>query len=77
MSLLPAHGPARGVRTTGLLYPLAEEDLDEGSTRGVSNEFAQPVATVTLAAGVLLAVQPGASGTHLSQLAHHQPEKNP
>jgi thiamine pyrophosphokinase len=77
VSLLPVHGPARGVRTTGLLYPLAEEDLDEGSTRGVSNELAQPVATVMLTAGVLLAVQPGASGTHLARLAHRQPGRNP
>ena len=32
VSLLPAHGQARGVRTTGLLYPLADEDLGAGST---------------------------------------------
>lgn len=58
VSLLPAHGPARGVTTTGLRYPLADEDLDPGTTRGVSNELATPRATVELRAGVLLAVMP-------------------
>jgi thiamine pyrophosphokinase len=65
VTLLPAHGPARGVRTDGLLYPLHQEDLRPGSTRGVSNELARPRATVELRAGVLLAVQPGERGTHL------------
>lgn len=65
VSLLPVHGPARGVTTHGLLYPLEDEDLPIGSSRGVSNEFAQPEVRVDVAAGVLLAVQPGALGTHL------------
>lgn len=67
VSLLPVHGPARGVRTTGLLYPLHGEDLPVGSTRGVSNELARPEARVELDDGVLLAVQPGALGTHLRE----------
>lgn len=65
VSLLPVHGPARGVTTEGLLYPLHGEDLPPGASRGVSNEFAQPEARVDVASGVLLAVQPGAIGTHL------------
>jgi thiamine pyrophosphokinase len=65
VSLLPVHGPAHGVTTEGLLYPLADEDLPVGSSRGVSNEFAQADARVTVADGVLIAVQPGALGTHL------------
>ena len=64
VSLLPAHGPARGVTTTGLLYPLADEDLDLGSSRGVSNEWVAEEATVRVRSGVLLAVAPGAAGTH-------------
>jgi thiamine pyrophosphokinase len=64
VTLLPGHGPARGVRTEGLLYPLADEDLAAGATRGVSNELVAPPATVSVRAGALLAVQPGASGTH-------------
>lgn len=65
VSLLPVHGPAAGVHTQGLLYALEGEDLPAGSSRGVSNEFAQPEAHVDVTAGVLLAVQPGALGTHL------------
>jgi thiamine pyrophosphokinase len=59
-SLLPVGGPARGIRTNGLRYPLRGEDLAPGSTRGVSNELVEPVAVVTLEDGVLLAVLPHA-----------------
>ncbi|MFL6206774.1 MAG: thiamine diphosphokinase [Acidimicrobiales bacterium] len=64
VTLLPAHGIARGVTTTGLLYPLSAEDLRPGTTRGVSNELVDHTATVTLADGVLVAIQPGQLGTH-------------
>jgi thiamine pyrophosphokinase len=57
VSLLPVHGAARCVRTAGLRYPLADEDLPVGTTRGVSNVFVGTRATVSLAGGVLLAVQ--------------------
>lgn len=67
LTLVPVHGPARGVTTSGLLYPLVDEDLDAGTTRGVSNEWAAPDATVRVRAGVLLAVAPGAAGTHWVQ----------
>ena len=59
LSLLPVHGPAVGVTTTGLEYPLGGERLEPGSTRGVSNVFAAPTATVALEQGTLLALQPG------------------
>jgi len=62
VSLLPLGGPARGVRTTGLRFPLDGDDLAAGSSRGVSNELVAPVATVALDAGVALAVQPDAGG---------------
>lgn len=65
ITLLAVGGPAEGVRTEGLLYPLDGEDLLPGSTRGVSNELSQEQATVCLERGVLLAVQPGVAGTHL------------
>ena len=64
VTLLPVHGPATGVTTHGLLYPLDDEDLDPGSSRGVSNELVVPHATVQVRAGVVVAVQPGAAGTH-------------
>jgi thiamine pyrophosphokinase len=62
LSLVPVHGPARGVVTSGLRYPLAGEDLDPGTTRGVSNELVGGPATVGLRDGILLAVAPGDAG---------------
>jgi thiamine pyrophosphokinase len=64
VTLVPVHGPATGVDTQGLLYPLRDEDLEPGSTRGVSNEMTGSTATVTLRSGVLLVVQPNQPGTH-------------
>jgi thiamine pyrophosphokinase len=58
LSLLALGGPARGVRTAGLRFALHGEDLQPGSTRGVSNELSEPRAVVSLEHGVLLAVQP-------------------
>ena len=58
ISLLPVHGPACGVRTEGLRFPLRDEDLLPGLTRGVSNVFESTLARVSLRSGVLLAVQP-------------------
>jgi thiamine pyrophosphokinase len=58
ISLLALHGPAKGVSTTGLAYPLHEETLEPGSSRGVSNVFDQPGAGVTVEHGVVLAVRP-------------------
>lgn len=64
VSLLPVQGPVRGVTTAGLLYPLDDEDLEPGTTRGVSNEWAATTATVRIRSGVLLAVAPGVAGSH-------------
>ena len=58
VSLLALHGPAVGVRTSGLEYPLAGETLAPGSSRGVSNVFVADAARVTLEKGVLLVVRP-------------------
>jgi thiamine pyrophosphokinase len=62
VSLVPVHGPARGVVTSGLAYPLDAEDLPPGTTRGVSNELVGGPASVTVRDGVLLAVAPGDGG---------------
>jgi thiamine pyrophosphokinase len=64
VSLFAVGGAARGVTASGLLYELRGLDLAEGSSRGVSNEFVQTRATVAVAEGVLLAIQPGEMGTH-------------
>ena len=67
LTLLALGGPAAGVSTDGLAYPLRAETLVPGSSRGVSNVFEAPEATVTVDRGVLLAVRPdhatGARGT--------------
>lgn len=59
ISLLAVHGPARGIRTEGLKWELENEDLLPGATRGVSNIFEQPVATVSVRQGTLLAIMTG------------------
>ncbi|MGH8874287.1 MAG: thiamine diphosphokinase [Acidimicrobiia bacterium] len=60
VTLLAWEGPAGGVQTHGLRWVLDGERLEPGSTRGVSNLMARPVATVGLVSGTLLAIQPGA-----------------
>ena len=60
LTLLPVGGPAHGVETTGLRYPLHSETLIAGTPRGVSNELLDHQATVRLTDGVLLAIHPGA-----------------
>lgn len=59
VSLLPVHGRARGVTTEGLRWLLDDADLVPGTTRAVSNELLAPTATVAVAEGVVLVVQPG------------------
>jgi thiamine pyrophosphokinase len=59
VSLLALNGPAERVHTEGLVYPLAGETLEPGSSRGVSNAFAATTARVAVERGVLLAIQPG------------------
>jgi len=59
LSLFALHGSAVGVRTDGLAYPLDEETLEPGSSRGVSNVFASARATIAVKRGVLVAIRPG------------------
>jgi thiamine pyrophosphokinase len=59
VTLLALHGPADGVRTKGLVYPLAGETLEPGSSRGVSNVFAAERVEISVERGVLLALRPG------------------
>jgi thiamine pyrophosphokinase len=61
ISLFAVRGPAEGVLTDGLVYPLRGETLDPGSSRGTSNVFAAVEARVSLTRGVLLAVRPSGS----------------
>lgn len=57
VSLLPVGGPARGVTTRGLLYPLADAELRFERSRGVSNLIVAPPAQVTVREGLLLVVR--------------------
>jgi len=59
VSLLAVGGPAEGVTTEGLAYPLRGETLEAGSSRGISNVFASNIAHVSVEDGVLLAIRPG------------------
>ena len=59
VSLLAMHGSAERVTTHGLAYSLQGETLADGTSRGVSNVFAEPIACVTLEKGVLLMIRPG------------------
>ena len=64
ISLLPLGGNVHGVTTAGLAYPLNNETLYRGATRGVSNEMLNEQASITLTAGLLLCiVQPSESTT--------------
>ena len=59
VTLLPVHGPAHGVRTKGLRFPLHGEDLPAATSRGVSNVLDGDMASVGLQEGALLVVLPG------------------
>jgi thiamine pyrophosphokinase len=61
VSLFALHGPARGVTARGFRWPLEDETLEPGSSRGTSNELAAAEATVSVADGVVLAVRPSGS----------------
>jgi len=58
ISLFALGGPAAGIATAGLRYPLDGETLPPGTSRGVSNEFAAAEARIALESGVLLAIRP-------------------
>jgi thiamine pyrophosphokinase len=57
ISIIPIGGEARGITTTGLYYPLADEDIDYGSTRGLSNEFVADTAEITVGEGTILVIK--------------------
>ncbi len=59
VSLFALHGPAESVHTEGLVYALAGETFEPGSSRGVSNVFAAHTARIGLERGALLAIRPG------------------
>ncbi len=56
VSLLPLNGPAEGVTTRDLQYPLRAETLYPDGTRGISNVMLGSTAGVALSAGLLLCI---------------------
>ncbi len=67
LSLLPVAGPATGVVTQGLLYPLHDETLALGQARGISNVFAAREASVSLRVGKLLVFHESAAAKLLGE----------
>jgi thiamine pyrophosphokinase len=58
LSIIPMGGPAVGVRTSGLRWPLSGERLDAGSSRGLSNELVAEFAEVSVEGGCVAVVVP-------------------
>ena len=56
VSLLPLSDHVDGVRTAGLVFPLRDERLDRGPTRGLSNVMEDGHASVAIGAGCLVVV---------------------
>jgi thiamine pyrophosphokinase len=56
LSLIPIGGDASGLGTEGLVYPLKDETLRLGDSRGISNLFSETRAAIKINAGSLLAV---------------------
>ena len=57
VTLLPLTTTVESIVTKGLKYPLENEDLSVGYARGVSNEFTDTWAEITIKSGLLLVVQ--------------------
>jgi len=58
VSLIPVQGSVHVLSTSGLRWPLHDETLDFGTTRGVSNESTRSSVTVEVANGLLALVVP-------------------
>jgi thiamine pyrophosphokinase len=63
VSLLPVDGPADGIVTEGLEFPLRDEALLPGPARGLSNRRTREDAAVSLRRGRLLVVESAANLT--------------
>ncbi|MCL2604588.1 MAG: thiamine diphosphokinase [Defluviitaleaceae bacterium] len=56
LSLIPLTSDVTGITTKGLYYPLQNGTLRAGETRGVSNQFTNETAEISVKNGLLLAV---------------------
>ncbi|HHW32206.1 MAG TPA: thiamine diphosphokinase [Clostridiaceae bacterium] len=57
VTLLPLTEKVEGITTKGLLYPLENATLEIGPSRGLSNEFIEDVAEVSIKKGLLLVIK--------------------
>ncbi|HNP73829.1 MAG TPA: thiamine diphosphokinase [Kouleothrix sp.] len=64
VSLIPLAGPAHGITTQGLQYPLDDATLGFERARGISNVLLDPPGRVSLRAGLLLLVHHDDGGAH-------------
>lgn len=64
VSLVPLAGPAHGVTTRGLQYPLRDATLSFERARGVSNVLLEPPGRVEVRDGLLLLVHHDDGGAH-------------
>lgn len=56
VTLIALTPEVEGITTSGLYYPLSNFTLVQGSTRGVSNEFVNDEASVSISSGLLLVI---------------------
>ena len=56
VSLIPLAGPVTGIRLSGFVFPLDNETLPVGTTRGISNYFKDEKAEIEIEEGHLLVV---------------------
>jgi len=56
VSLIPISEKVSGIKTTGLMYPLQNEDLLRWKSRGISNQMLDRSALIEFESGVLLCV---------------------
>lgn len=62
VTLLAVGGPVRNIHSRGLRYELAGHELELGTSLGVSNELAEPRASLEVGSGMLLLVHEHGSG---------------
>ncbi|MEE3353982.1 MAG: thiamine diphosphokinase [Actinomycetota bacterium] len=61
VSLMAVGGPAAGVSTSGLAWPLDNALLESGPGLGLSNRMTAPIAELSVRQGVILVIAPGRS----------------
>ena len=57
ISLIPFSSEVKGIVTSGLKYPLENDTLYHGETRGISNEILQIPFSITVKSGLLLVIR--------------------